>query len=336
MQRPILVRSLALFTLAATTSGLVVTACARDESTPTSVSSSLPPRATRPAPPLSPRASLIRQRAAQLKRDGLTPAQQARVASLKGRWTWVGDMHHSAMQEAFQDPAVRALRRSASAAAVCEAQLRYAARYARLAEGQSGNRYRSEAERGAAIRDVSSRVGRCVRARPVLDSSTQPRAAATLLLAGERVRADTLAVALTDFAAALAAGIRGASDLHDAFAVIDAHVAAVAGDPGVSPPVLAAIAGIGDLAASSAVEWDTYFRPRQASVLSWWSWIVDAVSDAGQWVVEQIVDDVVGCGIGMAARTIDMAGGDWSGSVEDFLIEEAYGCIIGGVAGSLF
>jgi hypothetical protein len=331
MHRKLLNRS-ALVVAAGSAAALIATACLRDSAIPTqprfqSARANLPPAAIRVP---QARSTAIAERVAELRGRGLTAAERARVASLRGKWQWVADLHHRAMQEAIHDPSLRALEGPNGSAEKCAAELRYMVKYAPLAEARGGHRARSDAERLAGLKALASQVGGCRVPEPASIFARAPVFSTPAPFAGGALRADSVSTAWLDYATTMAGAMRGAKSLADANGLLDAYVAVAAADASLSPTSVAIVAGVADLTASSALEWDTYFQTRESSMFIW-GWL----SAIGEYIVDRLVDDAEGCVAGAALMIVEMAESDWSGGVEAFGDLVGGACAVAGIAGSV-
>jgi hypothetical protein len=274
----------------------------------------------------SPRATAIRARAADVRHRSLTTDEQTRVASLKGKWQWVADLHHAAMQEAIHDPSLHGLRQPHTDAERCAVTVRYMAKYSPAAEGRVGQMYRSASERTTAMQAIATRSGLCpsspAQASLFVPSSPRPQLGSPAN--------DSVISVVHDYVAAMGADIGGAKDLADANAIMDAYLATASSDPSVSPLSLALIAGTVDLGASSALEWDTYGRTHQASLFMW-----DWLSDLGNWIGDVVMADVGGCETGFSDSIAGFLQWGYTGDTTALLETEAASCGVYGIGFSI-
>ena len=323
------------------TGTLIGTACSDADQPPTAVTTQAGAAAS--VRQLSPRGASIRQHVADARRRHLSAGETARVASLKGRWQWVADLHHDAMQGAMHDPSLHGLRQRRTPAERCATAVRYMTRFSPAVEVRSGQRYDSENDRKAAIRRFASQVGVCP-AQPAPASifaavgpSFKPLVRSALLANRSVIHTATgdiniaqVSGAWRDYVNAMASDLRLAKDLGDANEIMDTYVAMAASDADVSPVSLALIAGTVDLAASSAKEWDTFARPREGSLFMW-GWL----SDLGGWVDDVLSADVGGCISGVEVAFLGMPDFGSYGSLTEFVGVTASFCAVGGILGSI-
>ena len=289
----------------------------------------------------SPHAAAIRQRVADKRSHGLDAVETARVASLKGKWQWVADLHHEAMQSAIHDVSLHGLRQQHSAEERCATGRSYLKKYFARIESHSGRHYNSDAERSATIDQIAAKTGVCQQpaqasifftAAPSFTRLSRGRRSASPELIGTPVgviSVDEVVGAWRDYTTAMATDLRHAKDLGDATEIMDTYVAAAAADADVSPASLALIAGTVDLASSSAEEWDAFGRAREGSIFLW-GWL----SDIGDWVSTVFSGDLNGCMDGVEAGIVTMLDtgfGSWS----SFLGVSASFCAGGGIVGSI-
>jgi len=325
-------RFLACVTLVATlTIAGIVLGCARDASTS-------PPSLAAPASAVHVarnrarprRIAAIASQAADVKRRGLREDERARVSALSARFRWIGDVHHAAMQAGIRDESLRPARDGRATMLRCDAQVRYLTRFFPRIEAQTGSRFPNDVERREAMRAFASQVGDCAPAMNAVGTHPFfPPRRSSPGDATRAIRADTMSDRWADYATSITAGLRSAKSLEDARAMIDAHVAVAAGDDSLSSVGLDIVAGIAELTTSSAIEWDTYFKPPEASLFLW-GWL----SSLGEFLVNVVVGDVEGCIAGVGA-TLGMDDGFWVGTAVDFINTMSAACTAGGIVGSL-
>src|SRR5947209_5014696 len=87
--------------------------------------------------------------------------QQSRIAELTAQLAWIGDMHHTAMQEAIHDSAFQTLTGRGMLSSKCAGQLAYMQRYLPLIESAAGAQPSSDAARAARVSASGLQVGVC-------------------------------------------------------------------------------------------------------------------------------------------------------------------------------
>jgi hypothetical protein len=329
--RPSLFHRITFPVVVLTVSALAGTACSDAPQLPTAVARSAPALLS-----LTPSAhgSVIRQRVADKRTRHLDAGEVARVKSLRGKWQWAADLHHTVMQEAIHDPSLGGLRRPRTAAERCEIVLRYLRKHYPDVEARLGT-HRSAAERIVAIRTLAEQAGACPasQSQASLFALTMPSRTNSAHASGRVVRTangavntDAVAGAWRDYVTPMLADIRTAKDLGDATEIMDTYLATAATDSDVPPASLTLIAGTIDLTTSSANEWDAFARPREGSMFMW-GWL----SDLGDWVASMVVSDGSGCIIGVDGWIFSSS---WA-SLADFYFAAEASCALGGTAYSL-
>jgi hypothetical protein len=228
------------------------------------------------------------------------------------------------MQEGLHDDGLAAARNPKATVARCEAQVRYLLRYSPLVETHIGASFRSELDRQAAMQAVAAEAGDCPPA-PWPTNGTHRASGHS-----RDVRGDTMPARWVDYVSSIVAGLRSAKSLDDARKMIDAHVVVASADDSLPAAELYVVAAAAALTTSSAIEWDTFFQPREASIFLW-GWL----SAVGEFIVDVVVHDVVGCIGGMGARVAGMLAEGWEGDSDQFIDEMTGACVEGGIAGSL-
>ena len=190
-----------------------------------------------------------------------------------------------------------------------------------------GARFDSPTERRAAMQEFAARAGDC---SPASTSSTAMGGLIGRTSGTAGFHPDTASVRWLDYVASIVTGLQTAKSLDDAREMIDAHVATAAADDSLSAVDLDIVAAAAQLTTSSAIEWDTYFRPLEGSLFIW-GWL----SAIGDWIVEVVTADVVGCVAGSVGILLLMAGMDWSGDGSEFVSWIVGGCEAGGIVGSV-
>src|SRR5881394_2155644 len=144
--------------LAALGVAALLAACSDNDHDPMSVARNTTPVFSRNA---TARSNSLRQQVANHRRSGLTSDERARVASLRGTWQWVADVHHAAMQDAINDPALKGLRQQLSHTDRCAKAIQFLKKYSPQIEARSGKRFANDSERDANARRVAAKVGAC-------------------------------------------------------------------------------------------------------------------------------------------------------------------------------
>lgn len=335
MQTATLHRTVAPF-LILTIGAFAGTACSDAPQLPTAIG-------TRSVPALNSRipsahGNVIRQRVADKRGKHLTAGEVARVKSLRGTWQWAAEMHHAVMQEAIHDPSLGGLRQQRTTAERCAIALRYLKKHYPKVEDRSG-KHSSGAEQIVAINALVSQIAACPQNRsqasifavsaPRFTRATSVRANTVVIRTPNgAINSEQVATAWRDYVVAMSLDVRRAKDLGDAIEIMDTYLATASVDPDVSPASLGLIAGTIDLATSSANEWDSFARPREASMFMW-GWL----SDLGDWVAGVVYGDLSGCAGGVASV---LSGGGSYGSFADFGYAAEAACFGGGIFGSIF
>ena len=314
---------------------LAGTACSDAPQSPTAIRARSAPALN--ARPVSAQGAVIRQRVADKRAQHLNDDEVARVRTLRGKWQWAADLHHTVMQEAIHDPSLGGLRQPHTAAERCEIVLRYLKKHYTDVEARLGTR-KSAAERVVAIHTLAEQAGACAAARsqaslfgltmPARGSMARSARAPSGVIRTPNgtANADAVAGAWHDYVTPMLADIHTAKDLGDAIEIMDTYLATASADPALPPASLALIAGTIDLTTSSANEWDAFARPREGSMFLW-GWL----SDFGDWVANVVVSDGSGCVAGVDSA---ISFGVWV-SFDDVLLAAEASCALGGLAFSV-
>jgi hypothetical protein len=311
---------------------VAVTACTTDEQPATAAKQAVSPALAVRA--LTPRGVVIQQRVAEARRRRPTADETARVASLRGTWQWVADLHHAAMQEAIHDPSLHGLKRGGTQAQRCAAAVRYLTKYSPAIEDRVGRAHSTPADQKAAAEQLARQLGVCAPNAPQASIFAAGRAGHPIVRAKaavvDGVDVGQVVAAWRDYAHAMAADIQKAKDLGEANEIMDRYLATAATDPDLPAASLPLLAGTIDLAASSALEWDTFARPREGSMFMW-GWL----SAIGDWVTSVIIGDVEGCIAGVEVEAAYLGTYGYYGSLSGFASITGEFCAYGGILGSI-
>lgn len=227
--------------------------------------------------------------AAEAADSRLTVAQRTRLDSLRASLTWVGELHHQAMQEALHDPAAGTFTSRGPGSAACAAQIRYAVRYASLVDSIAEVRGFAHGQRDGDPAQLASQVGVC-RSNGIV---SLPQ------------------TALGRYTAAMVAALGRVATLPQALAAIDQQLVVAAADQSLSPDELTSIVALGSLAASSANEWFAYAangRPRGTAIRPSGPSLGMRANDASSWTSGVMGSDLDGCGSGSDASSCTVGG----------------------------
>jgi len=314
--------------LAAAAFIVMLAGCDKNDSAPTGVRSRSAPVALRTP---NVRTTSIRQRVAAKRHQGLSSDERARLASLSGKWKWVADLHHQAMQEAIHDGSTGGPRKTRPEEQTCGIMQKYGDKYAAMAERTGGSP--PGFNRQAFQKEIAQTLGVCGQARQASVFATAGfRRGSSVFEPTGNPAFDSVRAVYRDYVTALLADIHTAKDLGDANEILDHYLVAANNDPAVSPSTLNALAGTVDLARSSAEEWDTYARAHQGSLFVW-GWL----SDLGDWIAGVFEWDVSGCAVGFVTgwQWVEDNGGYYGGIGEAAQMSAAF-CGIGAFGASLY